>query len=661
MIGTLVAIAMACMAAGQPNLVRNPGFEQVGPDGKAIGWDYSTEVYQVDDTVAHTGRRSLRYHNTDPGRYLLCTQQLPLKPGAFYEFSVWVKTQGIRGKDSGATICIEFADSQGNYIGGTYPRGIKGDRDWTLIKAISRRVPENAASSHVTLYVRRQMTGTAWFDDVVVRRVFADPLDVVLVRPNYRGMLWPDRPPIVELDAAVSMEDLRDRGISADKASVAAQVNSADGKVVATAKVGRVRERQRLRLEMPRDLPPGDYQVVTRLLVAGQAKPVSEKRHAVHRLAPGTPRPKVYIDEHNRVIFDGKPFFPLGCYFNMGLLKDEYLKIFADSPFNCLMPYGTPKRERLDLCHQYGIRVIASIKDFYAGTRWCPKEIKTEADERPFIERIVRELRDHPALLAWYLNDELPLNMLPRLEAHQRWIEELDPDHPTWVVLYQYSDIRKYIRTFDAVGTDPYPIPRDHPSRAARWTRATVEGVCRARPVWQVPQIFNWSTYHPEYKDARPPTYEEMRSMAWQCLCEGATGLVFYSFFDLVRDKRTPFDVQWGRVKKMAAEIKQWAPVLLSVEQPAAVRARGAHIHWMAKAEQGVTYVFVVNDDYEPHSVTFELPPGALGLKLLASPVRDNATALPARGRRVTDKLPPLDMRVYTLIEPEKYRETGEQ
>ncbi|MBC7288158.1 MAG: hypothetical protein H5T86_08980, partial [Armatimonadetes bacterium] len=584
-----------------------------------------------------------------PGRYLLCTQNIPLKPGAYYEFSVWVKTQGIQGEDTGATVCVEFYDSEGKYIGGTYPAGIKGDRDWTQIKAISSRVPQNAARCNVTVYVRRNMTGTAWFDDVVVQRAFMDPLDAVLVRPNYRGILWPEQVPVVEIDAAVSMEDLADRELAAENTTLAAEVVAQDGRRVASDKASPAKPRQSLVVTLPKDLAPGDYTVSVRLLSGAAGELVSEKTWRLRRLAPGTPKPAVWVDQHNRLIVDGQPFFPLGCYFYAGHLTDEILKVFADSPFNCLMPYGLPTREQLDLCHKYGIKVIYSVKDLYAGTTWCPKEIKTPEDERPFMENIITRLRDHPALLAWYLNDELPLTFLPRLEAHQQWVEELDPDHPTWVVLYQHRDIRKYTRTFDAVGTDPYPVPGSHPSRAAEWTRDTVEGVCRARPVWQVPQIFNHAVYNQDAA-ARPPTYEEMRSMAWQCLCEGATGLVFYSFFDIRRDPATPFEVQWERVKKMAAEIKEWVPVLTSVEQPLQVTARGAHIHWMAKAREGVTYVFAVNDDYEGHSVAFQLPPGASGLKLLPSPVRQTAQVLEATSGRVSDKLPPLDMRVYTVL-----------
>ncbi len=41
--------------------------------------------------------------------------------------------------------------------------------------------------------------------------------------------------------------------------------------------------------------------------------------------------------------------------------------------------------------------------------------------------------------------------------------------------------------------------------------------------------VLYWANYNKteaEKKRGRTPTYDEVRSMAWQCICEGATGLV---------------------------------------------------------------------------------------------------------------------------------------
>ena len=166
--------------------------------------------------------------------------------------------------------------------------------------------------------------------------------------------------------------------------------------------------------------------------------------------------PSCQFDEHRRLIVDGKPFFPLGMYF--GGISEPDLKTYSASKFNCLMPYEPPELDQMDLAAKYGLKVIYSLKDLYFGSAHCPPAIRSEADEEPLVRTRVRQFRNHRALLAWYLNDELSLQYLPRLEARRRWVAEDDPNHPTWSVVYQVDDISGYINSFDCVGSDPYPI-----------------------------------------------------------------------------------------------------------------------------------------------------------------------------------------------------------
>ena len=186
-------------------------------------------------------------------------------------------------------------------------------------------------------------------------------------------------------------------------------------------------------------------------------------------------QPRCAIDEHHRLLVDGQPFFPIGMYFRE--IKKADLDVYARSKFNCLMPYTAPNKPQMDLAEQHGLKVIYSIKDWYAGSQYCPDSIRQPADEEPQVRARVRQFRDHPALLAWYLNDELPQSFLPRLEAHQRWVAEEDPQHPTWCVHCQVREVAAYLNTFDVIGTDPYPIGRSPASMAAEWTSETFRQV----------------------------------------------------------------------------------------------------------------------------------------------------------------------------------------
>ena len=636
-----LAAFLLCALAFSADLsvaIANPSFEDATPDGRPAVWSADPAVYQLDDQVAHTGKRSLRYTNADPARYVLCSQPIALQAGRLYELSVWVKTKGLTGDDTGATICLEWSDKDGKWIGGAYPAGLKGDTDWTLVKGIGGRVPAEATSCSVTVYCRKGLVGTAWFDDVSVQRAFSDPLAMVMTSPNYRGWLPATGPGAVSFKAWLDLTDL-ERKMS-DLALVASLVDG-DQKVLATHTFPVTSTEPTVSLALPATLPRGPYEARLALVDKTTGAVLSTKSDRVVKPA-SEPNPRSYIDAYNRLIVDGKPFLPLGCYWSASDFKDDLVKVYADSAFNCLMPYGEMSAEQMDLAQRSGLKVLFSIKDSYFGSTWCPPAIKSIADERTYIEGFVKQFRDHPALLGWYLNDELGLDLLDRLTAHQRFVEELDPNHPTWVVLYQFNQVRQYATTFDAIGCDPYPIPNP-PVMAATWTRTTREEVAASRPVWMVPQIMSWKCYDPK-GNGRTPTFDEMRSMAWQCLCEGATGLVFYSFFDIRRDPDTPFDVQWDRVKRVAAEIKQWSPVLLSIDKPVAVTGDGLHLHCLAKASMGKTYFFVSSDGERDHILSMQVPIGAHVKRL-----SDGASLTPDAKGRLYDYIPFLGMVVYEI------------
>jgi hypothetical protein len=102
---TLALPAAAEQADGPvgPSLVRNPSFEHV-EDGRIVGWEGPGDVFTCDASAASNGARSLKFVNADAGRYVLFTETIPLEPGRIYEVRAKVRTQGVAGDDSGATV-----------------------------------------------------------------------------------------------------------------------------------------------------------------------------------------------------------------------------------------------------------------------------------------------------------------------------------------------------------------------------------------------------------------------------------------------------------------------------------------------------------------------------------------------------------------------------
>lgn len=204
----MLSCSCTALAGQEPaNLVANPSFEQ--PDKTAAlpaGWNGDPRVYSADPEARHSGRVSLRFVNQDPKRYCLCSQRIPLRPGSKCRFSAWIKTKDITGNDSGASVCLEWQDKKGEWLGGRYPTGLHGANDWTCVEETTR-VPEEAVSCSITCYVREGMTGTAWFDDVEVARIVDPPMQTMLRSPMYRGRITSAGPAAAQVQVRLTLTD----------------------------------------------------------------------------------------------------------------------------------------------------------------------------------------------------------------------------------------------------------------------------------------------------------------------------------------------------------------------------------------------------------------------------------------------------------------------
>jgi len=54
--------------------------------------------------------------------------------------------------------------------------------------------------------------------------------------------------------------------------------------------------------------------------------------------------------------------------------------------------YGEAKPEHMDAAHAAGVRVAFSLKDLYAGTKWCPPSITDGASEESVFKQRVAQV-----------------------------------------------------------------------------------------------------------------------------------------------------------------------------------------------------------------------------------------------------------------------------
>jgi len=335
------------------------------------------------------------------------------------------------------------------------------------------------------------------------------------------------------------------------------------------------------------------------------------------------PTRRVCLDDGQRTVVDGRLFFPLGMYSYD--IKEDDVKMYAEAPFNTIMSYRVPTNEQMDSFQRHGVKAIVGFSNYFYGL--C-KEFKTQDQEYDFFTNSINRLKGHPALLAWYLHDEIPLDYLPRLRVRQRLAHELDSDHPTWGVLCLPYNTGLILDTFDICGNDPYPVYHDGKKdlyKSWHWPRLSRELTCRSRGIWQVPQAFSWANYQKlaEVKgEARAPTFDEMRTMAYQQIAGGANGLLFYSFHDVhTAMRKDPQDGArlWEEIKRLAREIKERESVWLSDETDSVcvTEPNNVRVSLRAFCRDKIEYVLVASGESTARTLEISFKSGSRSVRSL--------------------------------------------
>ena len=241
----------------------------------------------------------------------------------------------------------------------------------------------------------------------------------------------------------------------------------------------------------------------------------------------------------------------------------------------------------------------ASLRNEMLGTPWAARQkITTQDQVDAYYAREIAKIKDHPALLAWYVNDECPATEVP-VRTHLRNVfESCDPDHPTWAVLDRTYDLREFIPTFDVLGMDPYPVTLKPLKHVTEMMCEVNRIICDDIALWNVPQAFDWGWYRKHEKAVqRFPTEEEIAHMNWQHIAAGANGLIAYCFHALFRAECTPEarETYWGRICRAFKPVQDAIPVLLSVEPAPTVTGVPATMATRVWAKDGAVYILAVN------------------------------------------------------------------
>lgn len=216
--------------------------------------------------------------------------------------------------------------------------------------------------------------------------------------------------------------------------------------------------------------------------------------------------PEKVVDENNNILWNGKPFFPIGFYH----VKPDDVRL-EDAEVNTFIT-GMDNRKRPDGSD------FAIVLSHLAYAK--------EYDE------VVRKLKqkDQRQLFLHYLFDEPDGNIgvtLRDIQLLNAVIKAVSPGSATFLNFAANSTMHQAFKVTDVLGVDHYPIPAGRIADIG-YSMDSMRYFSGNRPVIFVPQAFSWGGYG--QKDGRYPTPDELRAMTLLGVIHGAKGLLFYEF-----------------------------------------------------------------------------------------------------------------------------------
>jgi hypothetical protein len=348
------------------------------------------------------------------------------------------------------------------------------------------------------------------------------------------------------------------------------------------------------------------------------------------------------------LIVNNRQFFPFGfyCYSPVypTLPEEEAVRGFnMISPYQKILPGTLNERKAyMDRCAQLGMKVHYNLLSVCGGGGVGSRvEGLSDFQKRDLLIKEIKTFMDHPALLAWYISDEPTGNSVSpeTLEEIYRVVKQTDPWHPVSIVfMAPYLSAKRYADAVDIVMADPYPVP-DLPVSMVGEVTANLKKEFRfKKPVWIVPQAFGGGEHW-----SREPSIQEIRSMTYQSIINGATGIQYF-----VRQGLNSFPKSvstWNECGRMAMEIAELTPWLLSAEEANPVFSFSKQIDVTSKIHDGQLAVLAVNKMNEPRTAEIRVSGIETGN---ARVIFENRKVNFNQGV-ITDMLPPFGSQVYMI------------
>jgi hypothetical protein len=602
-----------------PNLLANAGFESVA--GALPGaWD-AAGGWTADRQVSRSGSVSFRRS----GDAAAASQAVSLTKG-LYTLSAWVKTESLG--DGGIRLVLDSRSGGVNEWRSSEVNG--GTGDWKRYE-----VGPVAIATDRTVRVRLEgdhaAHGTAWIDDVTLVQQAAPPVDVFMLYPNYRGMLFDDQPQAITLDVTVTPP-----GGSPAGYTVAATLSHERTGAVMAARV--YPAAATLRATLPAAGLRAGAPYVVNVALVDTARGAVVYTYPAFRVfkVPASARAamSVAVDDRNRVLMRGTPRFVLGAYdaapygatesFWERQLWSAAGSRLGDLKLNMYLNSWSGRADATAVTALMASLHKRGVMYLHTG----PCVAASPAAQTPHVGA-------HPAAAGHHTIDECA-RVAPEAFAQYQRLKQADADGITLAALAGGpGDAALWREAADVLATVVYPMYGPEPAAgyrhrmvadAALAARAAVHD---ARPFMAVLPVGALGAL------GRTPTPADLRSHAYMAIVEGARGLWWSALGGHAATLQPVVNELAGLERVLVADDAPGA--LASNSAPAAIRTK-------VKMVDGVGYLFAYNGTSEPVRAAFDWH---------TTPVRvvvhTENRAIAAAGGGFSDTFEPYAAHVYVI------------
>jgi len=362
---------------------------------------------------------------------------------------------------------------------------------------------------------------------------------------------------------------------------------------------------------------------------------------------------KFYLDKEKY----NSDFFIFGWYSNGAPNKEnksinlayQSLDDLSNAKFNTLLNYDlnlvdnkNEIKDFLDYANTKNIKIIYPLKEFYPfinlSIGYNKKILRyngyldslklfNSKDQNALINNIILEFKDHPSILAWYINDELDLNKAENVKNVSDIIKEID-NHPTFQVIFKSNEISRFKDSADLFGFDYYPFWYDNVNTLEYMSKEMIKvnNLVNDRPfifVIQAHGAYYFDKFWKEGLDCskldctpkndeenlkftlgREPSYKEEKAMTFLGIIHGAKGILYYNYFDIQHSPN--FKRRWDEFGILSEKINNLMPIILS-SNANIIKSKNNEIESIVKFYDNNYYIISVNKENKKINAFFEL------------------------------------------------------